>query len=296
MAERRLTPSRRFDRRERGNYLSRAPAGDHDIRAVILGGHPLQAVRVRPPGRPRPAAAGSWSGASSSRSSVRGASRASSRPWSKIATRSHNASASSIECVVYTIVFPALLDLTQEIPQVAPRLRVQRRGRLVQEQQLRVVDERARDRQPLPLAAGELVLEHIRPPRQSDHVEHLVSAPTRHPVEGRERLELFACGELLEERAALQLDADPREQSRIAWPRALAQYGHLPGVGPPDAFHDLERGGLAGAVRSQDAEELTHLDLQRQPVDGDRLAIPHKEITHVDGDLGTRRGTAGWTA
>ncbi len=46
-------------------------------------------------------------------------------------------------------------------------------GRLVADEQRRVVDERARDRDALLLAAGELVGERVHPVREPDHREHL---------------------------------------------------------------------------------------------------------------------------
>ena len=53
-------------------------------------------------------------------------------------------------------VRPAARKFADDVPELPPRLRVEAGRRLVEEQQLRVADQGARDRQPLPLPAGEL--------------------------------------------------------------------------------------------------------------------------------------------
>ena len=50
---------------------------------------------------------------------------------------------------------PARANLTDQVPEVAPCLWVERRGWLVKDDDLRLVDERARDREALLLAARE---------------------------------------------------------------------------------------------------------------------------------------------
>ena len=50
----------------------------------------------------------------------------------------------------------ARLDRLHQLPEVAPRLRIEPGGRLVEEQHRRVVDQRDGQQQPLLLAAGEL--------------------------------------------------------------------------------------------------------------------------------------------
>ena len=75
------------------------------------------------------------------------------RPWSMIATRSHSRSASSIRCVVRNTVLPRCADAAHQLPDRAPRLRVEAGRQLVEKHHLRIVDQRQRDEQPLLLAA-----------------------------------------------------------------------------------------------------------------------------------------------
>jgi len=92
---------------------------------------------------------------------------------------------------------------------------VQRRRRLVQEHDVRVVHQRARDGQPLPLAAGELRLLRPRLVGETDQLQHLVDPRGPNPVEGTEGLQLLTRGQLLEEGRRLQLHADARQQREV---------------------------------------------------------------------------------
>src|SRR6266508_4254842 len=111
-----------------------------------------------------------------------------------------------------------VVDVAQQIPQVAPRLRVQARGRLVEEDQLRTVHQGTGDGQPLHLAAGQLFAAHVRLFRQPHDIEHLIGLFGRYAIERGERADLFARGEPLEKRRGLQLYADARQQCRVTGP------------------------------------------------------------------------------
>src|SRR6266699_5423253 len=76
-------------------------------------------------------------------------------PWSMMATRSHTACASSIECVFRSTLRP-LSHLLDPVPQLAPSLRVETGGRLVEEHEWRIMDRRDHQRQALLLPAGKL--------------------------------------------------------------------------------------------------------------------------------------------
>ena len=101
--------------------------------------------------------------------SSRGAPSAMMRPWSMIARRWHSRSASSMKCVVSRSVLPSCVQAAQPLPDQVARLRIEAGGRLVQEHELRVVDQRARERQAALHAAGErLILASPRPARPAN--------------------------------------------------------------------------------------------------------------------------------
>jgi hypothetical protein len=85
----------------------------------------------------------------------------------------------------------------------------QRPRRLVEKQHVGAVHQRTRDREPLRLAAGELLGPGRGRAGQADYLQHLVGALERETVEIGERAQLLARGEPLEERRRLQLNADP---------------------------------------------------------------------------------------
>ena len=106
-----------------------------------------------------------------------------------------------------------------EAPQVAARLRVEAGGRLVEEQDARIVDERRRDAEALLLAAGQRSHLALRLLGQLDVGEqaHRVDVA---PVQAAEQVEQLDEGELVEEGRRLELDADPPlHLARIGAPR-----------------------------------------------------------------------------
>ncbi len=77
-------------------------------------------------------------------------------PASMNAIRSPTSRANPISCVTTTMVMPAVGQAPHDVEHLADQLGVERRGRLVEEHQLRLHRQRPRDRDPLLLAAGEL--------------------------------------------------------------------------------------------------------------------------------------------
>ena len=170
----------------------------------------------------------------------------------------------------------------EQVPEVAAGLRVERGGRLVEEDHLGVVHQRAGDREPLRLAAREVLDAGAGLVDQPDPLEPLVAAGGRHAVQRGERVDLLARGQPLEERRRLQLYADPRQQAGVARPRRLAQHRDGARVRLPEALDHLQGGGLAGTVRPEDPEELALGHLEAHPVDCPELPVGHREVRDLD--------------
>ena len=72
---------------------------------------------------------------------------------------------------------------------------------------------------------------------------------------------------------ALQHDADPGPPFPAALARVGAQDGHLAVVALPVSLQDLDRGGLARAVRAKQREDLAVVDVEVDAVDRDGMPV-----------------------
>src|SRR5690606_23806403 len=104
----------------------------------------------------------------------------------------------------------------QALPELAAALRIDRARRLVEHQQLRLVQRRGGEREPLPLTAAhrasalrrevlEVEFDHARG-------DALAAARALEPVHLREELEVLAHGEVLPQREALRHVAELQPQ------------------------------------------------------------------------------------
>ena len=105
----------------------------------------------------------------------------------RIATRSQRRSASSRRCVVRKIVTPPLAELVDQLVDVSGGDRVQAGGRLVEEQHLRVAEQRPRQGDPLAQAFGQGAAGVVGPVGQVDGPQRAVDAiaSSRAPRRGR---------------------------------------------------------------------------------------------------------------
>ena len=121
----------------------------------------------------------------------------------------------------------ALLQPVQPVPQLVPCLRVQAGRRLVQEQEVGLVDERAGDRDPSFHAAGQWLHRGLRAIRQLDEFEKLVRATAGLAI-GQSEIaavdhQVLADAELRVERILLRDNADPSADPRTVPARVHAE-------------------------------------------------------------------------
>src|SRR2546422_9759685 len=159
-------------------------------------------------------------------------------------------------------------EAADHVPQLATRLRVEARGRLVEEQEVGTGDERARHRESLLLAArelahpcGALLLE----PDQAEHLLHGVGGP----VETAEQPYGLFDRELVGELRILQLNAQTLAQGAGARaPRpAHSEDLDLAPVRWGESLEDLDGGRLARPVGPQQPEALACVDGEIEPRD-----------------------------
>ena len=106
-------------------------------------------------------------------STSRGAPDSTITPSSMKTSVSPTSRANPISCVTTTIVMPSCGQPAHDVEHLADQLGVERRGRLVEEHQLRVHRQRPGDRHALLLAAGELVRVVVHPVAEADPIEQL---------------------------------------------------------------------------------------------------------------------------
>ena len=89
-------------------------------------------------------------------------------------------------------------------------------------------------------------------------------------VERRVEVERLPDAQLVGQLALLELDADLLAQGRAVAPWVEPQHRDRARVGRSQAGDGLDGGGLAGAVRAEDGEDLALLDVEGDAVDGRR--------------------------
>src|SRR5208283_4217873 len=157
-------------------------------------------------------------------------------------------------------------QLLDQIPDLAPPHRVQPRHRLIQKHQLRIVQDRLRQPQSLQHALGELPQLHPRRIAQSYPFEHLLH-PRRAPFCRKSRklpiiVEQFSRAQMVVEVGLLGQKSNLRFHPRIVHiqpqnPRGSSGREYQP-------HQELEGGGLARAIRTEEAEHLSLFDRQAE--------------------------------
>ena len=162
------------------------------------------------------------------------------------------------------------------------RLGVERRRRLVEHENRRVLEQRARNRQPLPLAAGEplspLADHRVVAVGQRRH-EVVRVRRTRRGLDRLRRRVRRPVGDVggdrvVEEHGLLRHDADLRAQRRqrhVADVHAVDENRPARDVVEPRQQVDQRR--LAGAAAADDGDHLAGLDVERHAAQDARLAV-----------------------
>ncbi len=201
----------------------------------------------------------------------------------RIATRSQRRSASSRRWVVRKIVTPLLPEPVDQLVDVAGGDRIQAGGRLVEEQHLRVAEQRPRQRDPLAQALGQRAARIAGPVGQVDGPQGAVDALARvgDLVEVGEALEVLGHAQAEVEARRLRHDRDPpadldsvlrreRDSGDSGRPRRRCDQR----AERPDGRR------LAGAVRPQEPEHLAVVDLEGDVLERDPITEALAQIVH----------------
>ena len=140
--------------------------------------------------------------------------------------------------------------LQDRIVQLATGLGVEAGRRLVEEEDLGLVDERQGQREALPLAAGEGVEGTVGFLAQGEAVDELIDVGPG-AVEGAEQPQGLARRDLVLQRGGLQRDADPLLDAIGLPQRVHVAQPDRAAVGAAQADDAFDGRGLAGAVRAE---------------------------------------------
>src|SRR2546425_7379787 len=186
-------------------------------------------------------------------------------------------------------------EAADHVPQLAARLRIEARRGLVEEQELRPGDERARHREALLLAArqlthprGALLLE----PHQPEHFLHGM----RGAVEAAKQPDGLFDRELVGELRVLQLNAQALAQrAAIRTPRpSHPEDLDLTPVGRGESLEDLDGGRLPRPVRPQQPKAFAYVDGEIEPRDRHDVRVALREAGTTDRQYGRGHGQAGF--
>src|SRR5262249_11507626 len=177
-----------------------------------------------------------------------------------------------------------------EVPELASRLGVDARGRLVEQQELRLVQDAGGKRKALLPAAGKLrgklVATAGEPPALHDAthyracVGHLEDAC--HEIEILEHRQVVVEAELL--RHVADLAADQRRLPDDVEPET----GAVSTVGDEEPAQYANGGGLAAAIGAEKAADFTLGDLQAQPIDYLQGTEALSQVMDIDDIVGHR--------
>ena len=158
------------------------------------------------------------------------------------------------------------LDLLDRLPDGTPRRGVETGGELVEDGDFGGPHQRQRDGEPLLLPARQAGVLGVHLAPEAETIQQFVPIG-RIAVERRVELERLPHLDLVLEPALLELRSDPLGDLEPILDRVEAEHLDRPAVGLPQTLDRLDRGGLAGAVRTDDPEGLARLDAEGDAVD-----------------------------
>ena len=159
----------------------------------------------------------------------------------------------------------AFPQAANDVPELAARLWVQARGGLVEEEQLRVADQRNGNREPLLLTAGKLFDQGVGLGLQRDPSDGLVDAQSG-TVETAKDDQQLAHRLLVGEPRLLQRHADSLTDRRRVAPPPPTEDLDLARSGLVESLENLDGRRLARAVGAKQAEALANLISRSMPL------------------------------
>src|SRR5262249_20745260 len=149
-------------------------------------------------------------------------------------------------------------ELVDLVPEITPGLRVHAGGRLVEQEQLRVVDEAGGQGEALLPAAGKLAGELAAAFFEAEAGQAAVDPGTAigDVVDAGDEIEVFPDAEVLVVAEPLRHVADVALDVGLLPAHVVTQAGAGTGVGREQAAEHADEGGLAAAVGAEETVDL----------------------------------------
>src|SRR4030095_11633396 len=188
--------------------------------------------------------------------------------------------------------------LGEKLPELTARDGIDAGGRLVEHDQLRFVDERARQRELLFHAARQSVGQPAAKRRELRHVEQLVApAPiVAETVDLGEERDVFVDAQIAIQAEALREVPHAFGELAMFTNGVSPEHTNLAGIGVQQAAHQPDRGRLASSVGPDQTEHLAAIDGERELVDRRGGAVALDDTRRRDGRAGRASGSpCSWT-
>jgi len=182
----------------------------------------------------------------------------------------------------------------QKSQDFAPARQVERPGRLVREDDLRTARQRPGQRDPLPLAAGELARPVVLPAGETDPLHDLARPGLVRPRAGQALRKQHVVPDRQRIHQVVRLEYEPDSPAprlgelRLAQPAdLLTGQQHPPAVGAVQAGRAVQQRRLARTGRPHDRAESARREGDRRPVQGSYPGAAGVALRHVE-DLDDR--------
>jgi len=158
--------------------------------------------------------------------------------------------------------------------------RVEPVGRLVEDQQSRILQQRRRDTQPLLHAERVRRVPVLATIGEIDHREYFADPQRIRSAVAGQHLQIVRTGQIRVEAGRFDQRADAVEVTGRP-----AEQPHAARRRPDQPQQHPQRRRLAGAVRAEETVDLARQHGQVHPVDGEMFAVPFRELVCVHGNV-----------
>ena len=180
---------------------------------------------------------------------------------------------------------PLAVDFPHELPQGVAQLHVDPGGRLVEDQQARLVDQGLGHHQASLQAAGELVHRLLQVRTEIEALDQQLAPGLVGGVAVVAGVEAQGVVDVekVVDHDLLVHDADQAAGEAVVAAVVVAEDADLPGVDAGDAGDHVDGGALAGPVGAEQAEDFALLDEERDVVDGFVRGVALGEVADIEG-------------